>query len=145
MTALSRLFSIIHYAINVPMRWLAGKTHTLAEHDWSAKKMATAIDCLHDALVEIEADGKKILDEDYMLSIFKPLQLKPLDEYMQFIFEIKKSPTTSRNDCQSKRGVESLGLYIRQELFHPTRDENIATTEHILDWGERWPRHCLLR
>ena len=58
MTALSRLFSILHYTVNVLMRWLAGKSHTLAEHDWSAKKMSTAIDRLHDALEEIEKDGR---------------------------------------------------------------------------------------
>ena len=65
MTALSRLYAIIHYSINMPMRWLAGKTHTLAAYDWSVTKMATVIDRLHDALVEIEQDGSKIIDEDF--------------------------------------------------------------------------------
>lgn len=38
MIALSHLFAILHFSINVPMRWLAGKTHTLVDHDWSMKK-----------------------------------------------------------------------------------------------------------
>jgi len=117
------------------MRWLAGKTHTLAEFDWSTKKMATAIDRLLDALVEIEKDGKKILDEKYMMSIFTPLKLKQLDKYMIFVFEVKKSPTTNRKGCDSRQGVKALGPYIYRELFQPIREENKATTKNILKWG----------
>ena len=135
MTALSRLFSILHFSINVPMRWLAGKTHTLAEYDWSMKKMSTAIDRLHDALVEIEEDGTKILEEKFMLSIFKPLHLPPLDEYMKYIFDEKKSPTTSNEKSSSKRNMTALGRYIRKELFAPTREENIATSSMIEEIG----------
>ncbi len=119
MTALSRLFSILHFSINVPMRWLAGKTPTLAKYDWSMRKMSTAIDRLHDALVEIEEDGKKILDKKFMMSIFKLLHLNPLDKYMKYIVEDKKSPTTV-NKKSNKKGVKALGGYIRQELFQPT-------------------------
>ena len=118
------------------MRWLACKTHTLVNHNWSAKKMATAIDQTHDALVEIEKDGKKILDEELMLSIFKPLNLKPLDKYMEFIFEVKKF-TMNRNDLSSRHRVKSLGPYIRQELFNPTCKENQATTAMLLGWVQR--------
>ena len=50
--------------------------------------MSTAIDRLYDALLEIERDGKKILDEEFMMNIFYPLNLPPLDEYMKFVFEI---------------------------------------------------------
>ena len=63
-----------------------------------------------------------------MMNIFYPLNLPPLDEYMKFVFEIKKIPTTNRNDCGSHNGVQALGEYIRRELFNPTREENIATT-----------------
>ena len=135
MTALSRLLSILHFSINVPMRWLAGKTVTLSDHNWSMRKMSTAIDRLHDALVEIEMDGEKILDEEYMMSIFKPLKLTPLDEFMKCIFEEKKIPTTSNEKSSSRKDVEALGRYIYQELFKPTREENIATTEYIKSIG----------
>ena len=33
MTSLSCLFFVTHYAINVPMRWLGGKTHTLSKYN----------------------------------------------------------------------------------------------------------------
>ena len=58
---------ILHISICMPFYWLAGKTHTLADHNWSMRKVYITIDRLHDALVEIEKDGKKILDEDFML------------------------------------------------------------------------------
>ena len=135
MTALSCLYAIIHYSINMPMRWLAGKTHALAEYDWSVTKMATAVDRLHDALVQIEQDGKKIADEDYMLSIFEPLKLSPLDNFMSYIFDVKRSPTTSNSGPSSNKNLESLGLYIKTELFAPTREENQVTTDMLKDWG----------
>ena len=143
MIALSRLFAILHFSINVPMRWLAGKTHTLADHDWSMKKMGTAIDRLHDALVELEEDGTKIVNEEFMMNIFTPLELEPLDEYVAYIFEDKKSPTTSNEKSSSKKGVKALGTYIRRELFQPTREENKATTGMLEDIGSEIAA-CLL-
>ncbi len=84
--------------------------------------MGTAIDCLHDALMEIEKDGKKILNEKFMMSMFKPLKLKPLDKYMKYIFEDKKSSTTSNKRSSSGENVRAIGKYVRQELFCPTRE-----------------------
>jgi hypothetical protein len=71
----------------------------------SSKKKNTAIDRLFGALSEIERDGKKILDEEFMMNIIDPLNLPPLDDCMKFVFEIIKSPTTNRNDCDSKHSI----------------------------------------
>ena len=38
------------------------------------RKMSTTIDRLHDALVDVEKDGKKILNEKFMMNIFKPFE-----------------------------------------------------------------------
>ena len=46
MIALSCLMLILHFSINVPMRWLSRKTHTLSDHDLYIKSMGNAIDCL---------------------------------------------------------------------------------------------------
>ena len=54
---------------------------------------------------------------------------------MKYIFEEKKSPTTSNEKSSSRKGVKALGGYIRQELFKPTREENVATTEYIKSIG----------
>ena len=42
--AAARLFSILHLAIVVPVRWLTGKTHTLAEYNWGPISMGLVLD-----------------------------------------------------------------------------------------------------
>ena len=72
MVALSRAMAIVHFKISMPMRWLAGSSHNMhaVGYDWSARSMGKAIDALHNAMVKIEADGKKFLDEDFMNNMF---------------------------------------------------------------------------
>ena len=97
MIALCRVFAILHFCVCMPMRWLAGNTHNLGAmgYDWSTRSMGKAIDALHDAMVEIEEDGSKFLDEEFMNDIFSKISedadgnsapLKPLEEYMDFMF-----------------------------------------------------------
>ena len=105
--------------------------------------MGTTIDHLHHTLVELEQDGTKIVNEEFMMNIFTPLELEPLDEYMAYIFEDKKSSTTSNETSSSKKGVKALGTYIRRELFRPTREENKATTGMLEDIGSEIAS-CLL-
>ena len=69
MFALSRLMSILRFYIIVPMRWLSGKTHTLSDNYWSVKSMFRAVDFLYDAMLKLEKDGWKILDEKFMLNM----------------------------------------------------------------------------
>ena len=68
------------------MRWLAGNTHHLASYDWSVLSMSRAIDCVERALIQIEEDGSKLLDEDFMMNIFADLNLQPLDDFMAEMF-----------------------------------------------------------
>ena len=91
MIALSRLMSILRFSIIVPMRWLSGKTHTLSDNYWSVKSMFRAVDFLYDAMLKLKKYGWKILDEQFMLNIFKPLKLKTLDKYVKYIFDFKKN------------------------------------------------------
>ena len=90
--ALSRLCSILHFAVSLPMRWLAGKTHTLASDDWSVASMSRAIDCFFEALIKIkiEKEPEKFLDENFMMSIFEKLNLEKLNEHMRHIFESRR-------------------------------------------------------
>ena len=91
MIALSRLMLILHFSINITMRWLAGKTHTLSAQDWSIKYMGRAIDCLYDTMLKLDKDGQNILDERFMFNTFKPLKHKPLGKYVRYIFDKKNS------------------------------------------------------
>ena len=97
MIALCRVMAVFHFTICMPMRWLAGNTHHLGQtgYNWSSLSMGRAIDALHDAAVEIEKDGSKFLDEDFMNDIFSKLyvdedgnegELGPLTDYMTHMF-----------------------------------------------------------
>ena len=77
MVALSRVISIIHFNIALPMLLLDGSTHNMytCGYDWSARSMGKAIDALYDGMVEIEQNGKKFLDEDFMNQLFSKIHV----------------------------------------------------------------------
>ena len=49
--------------------------------------MARSIDFLYNAMLKLDKYGWKILDEQFIINIFKLLKLKPLDEYGKYIFD----------------------------------------------------------
>eukprot|EP00957_Ditylum_brightwellii_P112457 8573207-Ditylum_brightwellii.AAC.1 len=71
------------------MHWLSGKTNKLAKYDWGEWSMGHVLDLVYTAFVELEADGSKGLDEDYMMSIFSSLvDILPLfKKYLKYMFE----------------------------------------------------------
>ena len=72
MIALVRLLSILHVSVCMPVRWLAGKTHELKEHNqWGPMSMGRVLDTLEASMIEIAANPNTILDENYMMNIFK--------------------------------------------------------------------------
>lgn len=72
MVAQFRVFSILHFTICMPLRWLAGNTHKCGQqgYDWSIFLMGKAIDALYDAMVQLSNDGSLFLDEHFMFNIF---------------------------------------------------------------------------
>ena len=72
-TATLRIASIFYLAIIMPMRWLSGKSHELAANGWGERSMGKALDLLHDAMLQIQANGLKMLDEDFVMNMFCPL------------------------------------------------------------------------
>ncbi len=72
MIAQLRVASILHLAVVIPMRWLAGNTHKLSEYGWGEHSMVRAITLLHDAFVEIQGDGALLLEEKFIMKIFSP-------------------------------------------------------------------------
>jgi hypothetical protein len=135
MISLCRVFAILHFKICMPMRWLAGNTHSIGSvgYDWSARSMGKAIDALHEAMVEIKKDGSKFLDEDFMNDIFSKIYtdedgndvpLEPLVEAMKYQYEVKSTPAVD--------GSKVLPFdQLNAELFYPDRKENKATTETV--------------
>ena len=121
--ALTRLMSIIHLSVNVPIWWLAGKTHTLSAHDWFINSMVRYIDFFYNDMLKLNKYGWNILDEQFMFNIFKPLTLKPIDDYFKYIFGFK-NPTVSNT---GKRSLE------RKSKSHcSTQPANIINQRHCL-------------
>ena len=88
MIALTRVFSIFHFNVCMPMRWISGKMHNVGSqgYDWSVLSMGKVIYALEEAMVKIEDDGAIFLDEDFMSDIFSNImegdnKLEPLEEY----------------------------------------------------------------
>ncbi len=92
MIAQLRVASILHLAVVIPMRWLAGNTHKLVEYGWEERSMGRAIAMLHDAFVEIQGDGSLLLEEEFVMHIFAPLydELLLFKEYLDYHFEEKE-------------------------------------------------------
>ena len=93
MIALCRLFDIYHFTFCMPMRFLPGNTHHIgaAGYNWSPRSMGKSLDTFHDAMVEIENNGEKFLNEDFMGAIFNGIveddePLVTLVNFMNFMF-----------------------------------------------------------
>ena len=135
MVALTRVMSIFHFKVCMPMRWLAGNTHHLGQtgYDWSARSMGKAVDALELAFIAVGNDGSKYLDEDFMNEIFSEIYedengnripLQPLVDAMKFSFEEKETSTLD--------GSKVLPFdLLNDELFYPKRDKNNSTTELV--------------
>ena len=97
MIAMTRVFSILHFSIVSPMRYLAGSSHLLGKYNWSSRRMGQAIDILESKLIEISNNGNKFLNRNFMTSLFKVLSddIKPLREYMEHLTQKNLSATLS--------------------------------------------------
>ncbi len=100
MIAQLRVASILHFEVVLPMRWLAGNTHKLAEYGWGERSMRRAITLLHhDAFVEIQSDGSLLLEQDFIMNIFSTLykEIQPLKQYLDYHFEEKEGNVIGSN------------------------------------------------
>jgi len=134
MGAQLRVGAIFFIAVIVPMRWLAGKTHLLAHRKWGEKSMARPINYMYKAFQKLQVDGSLILDERFMMSIFKPLHriLPEFKEYLDWYFEEKNAYTYDSSTQNRIKGMKT----VRRELFDPVIAENIDTTEFCEMLGE---------
>ncbi len=134
MIAQLRVASILHLAVVIPIRWLAGNTHKLVEYGWGERSMGRAIALLHDAFVEIQGDGSLLLEEEFVMYIFASLydELPPFKEYLDYHFEEKEG------NVIGSRKEEARVLVIDEamaELFWPQRIENRQTTEFCWEFA----------
>ncbi len=74
----SRLSAILYISFRLPMRWLAAKTPELGQWGWGPISNGNAIDTFPEKMMDIVNDPTKILDEDFMMSMFsKYLDMLP--------------------------------------------------------------------
>ena len=62
MVALLRALSILHIAVCMPVRWLAGNMEHLAQNNFGAVSMGRTLDMLEDAFIKVSSDGALLLD-----------------------------------------------------------------------------------
>ena len=65
--SVSRIWSILHTAIVIPMRWLAACTHNIKEYGWGYISMRRILDKLKDDLNIIVYQPELIHDESFMM------------------------------------------------------------------------------
>ena len=76
----------------MPIRWLAGKTQDLKEYDWGPMSMGRVLDTLEASMVYLADHPEKMLDEKYMMNIFKEYidELPPFKKYWEQTFNKNK-------------------------------------------------------
>ena len=133
MVASCRVMSIVHISLCIPMRWLAGNSHLMGKYDWNVRSMGRTIDILEEALVKIEEDNELIIQEDYMMNIFKSLmeELPPLEEYINHMFEKKQQKVVSGFNSSGRKLKEIPFSVLRDELFFPKLDTNHNTNNFM--------------
>ena len=89
MVAVSRVLSILHLCIVIPVRWISAQTHLLGQYNWGARSMGRVLDILEESMDEINTNHSLILSKDYMMGIFVELhdELPPFKEFWEHKFE----------------------------------------------------------
>jgi len=112
------------------MRWLAAKTPELGQWGWGPISNGNAIDTFPEKMMDIVNDPTKILDEDFMMSMFSKYldTLPPFRKYWDHLFEKKQMVVVA-----SKSGTKVLQFAeLRKELFHPSDPTNAPTDKRLV-------------
>ena len=126
MIAFLRVLSIMHISICMPLRWLAGHCGELSEYNFGVADMASVIDIMDAAFLQVLDDGEKMLDETFMMGIFDSLkeQIPPFRDYLTYIFEEKQGSLIGPHQLEDRILPWDQ---LRAELFYPTRVDIIET------------------
>ena len=89
--------------------------------------MRLVVDLLEDAMEKIAGNGDLMLQEDFMMNIFRQLQdqIDPFDEYLTFVFEDKIRKPLSGSVVLGGKVIPFDLLWA--ELFCPTKNHNRQT------------------
>ena len=133
MIAMSRVYAIFHVAICLPMWFLVGKAHKLADQDWSCRSPNRLLVIIDDKLKEIVEKPDNFLNHDFMMNIYQDLRdgMTAFDEYLAYMFEQKQSPTLDKEDKEIP-----LDLLVAK-LFFPKKEENKETEALVKEMGQQ--------
>ena len=120
MIAVTRLLAIWHLTIDLPMRWVAAKCHELK--DWSERDMGLLFDLLDDAMLKIQLDGEKMLDEDTMMNIFRVVKDK-LPDLAEFLHDYYYNKKALVGGSMKKEDMKCVIEEVISELFTPIKIE----------------------
>ncbi|KAL7525826.1 hypothetical protein ACHAWF_001522 [Thalassiosira exigua] len=129
MTAVLRFFAIVHLSMFMPFRWLSGKTHTLAKHNWGPRSMGEAMDLLLDACEEILDNTRLIHNRgSYMMELYSELA-DELPEFKDYLSKQLEDSTTHIVETSRTKAVPLSRLL--DELFSPRDVDNQESTEML--------------
>ena len=128
--SLLQVLAILHILVCMPMRWLAGNCGDLAQYNFGVAEMASVVDIMDKAFGIIVHDGSKIMNEQFMMSMFKKLTRKipPFEQYLDYMFNEKQSNLVG--PCTTEERVLPWDM-VRTELFYPTRVDMIETNPFV--------------
>ena len=131
MVAVARLWSIFHFSLIMPIRWLSGKCHKLGKYGWCYINLARVLDTLKISLESIVDSPKLIHDEQFMMGLMTPWakQLPPFKEYLNHMFKKKTMRYVVSEKVTGARAVPLQDL--RHELFNPVDEDNKNCTQML--------------
>jgi hypothetical protein len=93
MVTLLCVLSILHIAICLPTRWLAGNSTDLGNYDFIYYDIGKLLDIMENWFEEISKKGELLLNESFMMHMFLEIadQVDPFATYLEFMFTEKQS------------------------------------------------------
>ena len=103
--AVSRLWSILHIAIVMPMRWLSACTYKMKEYGWGYISTGKVLDKLKDDLNMIVYQPEFIHDESFMMGMMDPwaAEFPPSQDYLDQ--NLKQQKTNYFNSKSTTKAV----------------------------------------
>ena len=124
--AVALLWSIFHFAVIIPMRWLVGKTHKLAHRKWGYISIGKVVDKLNKDLQSIVNTPELIHDQEFIMGVLTVWE-EELPEFKEYRHDvIKKNRTGYFNDTAKKKAFPLKELL--KELFTLADQDNKDTT-----------------
>ena len=96
--------------------------------------MSDLVDLMDKAFYKFQRDGKKIMDDTFMFGIVNKIEktVKPFEEYMEYMFEHKRS-----SPIRSFKNEEKVTPWdlLRCDLMIPTRRDIIQSNPMTAEVG----------